>query len=62
MLDALASIRNTPHCPNNLHDAWVDGVYFDNLGVNARYLKVAFSGVSDVFIDEIFINPSVEAL
>lgn len=58
----LASIRNTLHCPNNLHDAWVDGVYFDNLGVNARYLKVAFSGVSDVFIDEIFINPSVEAL
>lgn len=57
----LASIRNTPYCPNNLHDAWVDGIYFDNLDIDARYLKIAFSGVSDVFIDEVFVNPCIVA-
>ena len=58
----LASIRNTPYCPNNRLDAWVDGIYFGKLNTKARYMKVAFSGTTDMCLDEIFVNPVIKTL
>lgn len=63
----LNSIRNSPGFPNNLHDAYIDFVVFHaaqsgleySVPVKARYLKVAFTGEYDVYMDELVVNPEV---
>ena len=55
----LASIKDAPYFPNNKHDAWIDGVLFDELNENARYIKVAFDAPQKVYVDELFINPKI---
>ena len=45
--------------PNNKHDAWIDGVFFENLDERARYVKIAFDALENVYMDEIFINPVI---
>jgi hypothetical protein len=55
----LASIKDTPYFPNNKHDAWIDAVLIDNLKEKTRYVKVAFDALENVYMDEIFVNPSI---
>ena len=38
----LSSIKDAPYFPNNKHDAWIDGVLFEGIDVNTRYLKNCF--------------------
>lgn len=56
----LASIKDSPYFPNNKHDAWIDGTFFENLKINARYVKIAFNALDKVYMDEIFINPVIK--
>lgn len=53
----LNAIKDAPYFPNNKHDAWIDGVLFDQLNGNARYLKVEFDALQQVYMDELFVNP-----
>jgi len=55
---SLASILNAENFPNNRHDAWIDAVLFDDLKLDARYLKINFNTPSKCYIDEIYINPT----
>ena len=55
----LASIKDAPYFPNNKHDAWIDAVLIDNLKEKTRYVKVAFDALENVYMDEIFVNPSI---
>lgn len=57
----LLSIKDAPFFPNNRHDAWIDGILFEDINAtNIRSLKVAFSAEMPVYIDELFVNPSIE--
>ena len=56
----LASIKDAPYFPNNKHDAWIDGILFEKLNENARYIKVAFDVPQKVYMDELFINPTIK--
>ena len=53
----LASIKNSTYYPNNNDDAWIDGILFNHLGKNARFMKIAFRGTGKVYMDEVFLNP-----
>lgn len=55
----LSAIKDVAIFPNNKHDAWIDGVFFENINKNVRYIKIAFDVFDNVFIDEIFINPLI---
>lgn len=55
----LTSIKDAPYFPNDKHDAWIDAVLIDNLKEKTRYVKVAFDAVENVYMDEIFVNPSI---
>ncbi len=55
----LASIKDTPHFPNNRHDAWIESILFDRLDENVRYVKIAFEALQQVCIDEFFVNPVI---
>ena len=57
---SLASIKDAPYFPNNKHDAWIDGILFEKLNENARYIKVAFDAPQKVYMDELFINPTIK--
>lgn len=35
------------------------GVFFENLDERARYVKIAFDALENVYMDEIFINPVI---
>ena len=39
----LLSIRNSSYFPNDLHDAWIDGIWFEKLDKNIRFIKIAFN-------------------
>lgn len=55
----LLSIKDTPSFQNAKHDAWIDGVLFEGIDVNTRYLKVAFEADTPVYMDELFVNPVI---
>lgn len=57
---SLASIKDAPYFPNNKHDAWIDGILFEKLNENARYVKFAFDAPKKVYMDELFINPIIK--
>lgn len=57
---SLASIKDAPYFPNSKHDAWIESILFDQLNENVRYVKVAFEALQQVYIDELFVNPSVK--
>ena len=44
---------------NSNHDAWIEGAFWEKLNIKKRFLKITFDASSQVYIDEIFINPSV---
>ena len=56
----LASIKDTPHFPNNRHDAWIENLLFDQLDESIRYMKVAFEASQHVYMDELFVNPVIK--
>ena len=56
----LASIKDTPHFPNNRHDAWIENLLFDQLDESIRYMKVAFEASQQVYMDELFVNPVIK--
>ena len=56
----LASIKDTPHFPNNRHDAWIENLLFDQLDESIRYMKVAFEASQHVYMDELFVNPMIK--
>ena len=56
----LLSIKDAPYFPNNKHDAWIEGLLFDEIDNSARYLKVAFDVPEQMYIDELFINPEIK--
>lgn len=56
----LASIKDTPHFPNNRHDAWIENLLFDQLDESIRYMKVAFETSQQVYMDELFVNPVIK--
>lgn len=56
----LAAIKDAPYWPNSNHDAWIDAILFDNLHVNARYLKLVFETEGELCMDELYINPNIE--
>ena len=55
----LLAIKDAPIFPNQNHDAWIDGVLFDQFQTNARYLKIAFHVANATCIDEIYLNPEI---
>ena len=55
----LLAIKDAPTFPNQNHDAWIDGVLFDQFQTNARYLKIAFHVANATCIDEIYLNPEI---
>ena len=57
----MLSIKNTPSFLNSKHDAWIDGVLFEDINVNARYLKVAFEAETPIYMDELFVNPVADS-
>lgn len=54
---SLAQVKDTPACPNTNHDAFIDFVLFENVGRDARYLKIAFTVDSKSCLDEVVVNP-----
>ena len=56
----LLSIKDGSNFPNNNHDAWIDAIYFDQIKANARYLKFEFDADTQVYIDELYVNPTIE--
>ena len=54
---SLSSIQDGPTFPNDNHDAWIDGILFNNVNKETRYIKVAFNCLQPAYIDEIFVNP-----
>jgi hypothetical protein len=56
----LAAVKDAPYFPNTNHDAWIDGIFINQINKNARYLKIAFNAPQPVYMDEIYINPSYE--
>lgn len=57
---SLLGITDAPTFPNARHDAWIDVVRLGELCCKARYLKVAFATDSEVFMDEILVNPLID--
>lgn len=55
----LSSVKDASHYPNNRHDAWIESILFEQLDENIRFIKVAFEAPQEVYMDELFINPSV---
>ena len=55
----LLSIRNSSYFPNDLHDAWIDGIWFEKLDKNIRFIKIAFNAEEKIYLDEIYINPII---
>lgn len=55
----LISMKTVEHWTNAKHDAWIEGVLFDKLNLKSRYVKVAFESSYQVYLDEIFFNPTV---
>lgn len=55
----LVGIKDAPYFPNANHDAWIDVVYFGNLALEARYLKLEFDAEAMLYMDEIFVNPKI---
>ena len=56
----LVGIADTPVFPNTNHDAYIDFVIFDNLNVKkTKCMKLEFFSETDVYIDEIIINPEI---
>ncbi len=55
----LLSTKELTLFPNNNHDAWIEGAFWEKLNIKKRFLKITFNASSHVYIDEIFINPSV---
>ncbi len=53
----LVAIKDVPSFANAKHDAWVDGVLFDNIAHQTKYLKIDFQSSHPVYIDEVLINP-----
>jgi hypothetical protein len=56
----LAAVKDAPYFPNTNHDAWIDGIFINQINKNARYLKIVFNAPQPVYMDEIYINPSYE--
>lgn len=56
---ALEAIQDMPLFPNNKWDGWTDGIWLKNVKAKKRFLKVAFSSPGQIYMDEIFINPSI---
>lgn len=56
----LLGIKDAPNFPNTNHDAWIDAIYFNQITANARYLKFEFDTDTQVYIDELYINPKIE--
>lgn len=52
----LLSIKEPAQFPNNRHDAWIDGVLFENIEADARFVKIGFDANSPVYTDELFIQ------
>lgn len=56
----LLAVKDAPFFPNLRHDAFVEGILFENLDARGmRSLKVAFRADAPVYIDELFVNPEV---
>ena len=56
----LAGISDVPVWPDTRHDAFIDFAIFDNLDIkDTKYLKIEFTSETDVYIDEIIINPEI---
>lgn len=55
----LAGIADTPVFPNTGHDAFIDYVFFEGLNLKEKYLKIEFTSDTEVYIDEIIINPEI---
>ena len=55
----LAGIAETPVFPNTGHDAFIDYVVFEGLNLSEKYLKLEFTSETEVYIDEIIINPEI---
>lgn len=56
----LLGIKDAPNFPNTNHDEWIDAIYFNQITANARYLKFEFDTDTQVYIDELYINPKIE--
>ncbi|MDD2512374.1 MAG: DUF4434 domain-containing protein [Proteiniphilum sp.] len=56
----LKAVKDAPFFPNNRHDAWIDAVLFDELGMKSRYLKIEFDASQKVLMDEIFVNTVID--
>ncbi len=55
----LLSVKDAPSFPNNNHDAWINTILFDKLDGDARYVKIEFDTSSYVYMDEVYVNPSM---
>ena len=55
----LISIKDAPFFSNNNHDAWIDALLFSQLSEKARFIKIAFYALDQVYMDELFINPEI---
>lgn len=58
----LVGIADTPVFPNTGHDAFIDHVLFDALEAcngDLKNLKIEFTCETEVYIDEIIINPEI---
>jgi hypothetical protein len=55
----LAGIAETPVFPNTGHDAFIDYAVFEGLNLSEKYLKLEFTSETEVYIDEIIINPEI---
>ena len=53
----LVAMKNVPCWPNAKHDIWIDGILFDEIMENGRYIKIAFEASHRVCIDELYVNP-----
>lgn len=53
---SLAGIKDAPLCPNTNHDAFVDHILFDDLDLDASYLKIAFTVEGKAGLDSVAVN------
>lgn len=58
----LVSVKDAPYFPNNNHDAWIDGILFNDINKQARYVKISFELAQQMFMDELFINPTIREM
>ena len=54
-------ITDAPSFVNNRHDAYIDHILFDDLGIQSGIIKikVAFHSQNTTFMDELIINPEI---